>query len=94
MRFIGEDLTPRQVAALQTVANGAGSSMFCRVEKLNEVIDTHPDCRLLRGVGQIILDELFNALEKKGLIERRIINKKLHVGLTDDGKRCNLISVF
>ena len=46
--------------------------------------------------GKVSLDELnklLNELEAEGLVERDERNGKKYVGLTDDGKRCNLIRV-
>lgn len=93
-RFIGEDLNERQVAALQAVANACGGCQFARVESILKIPDNHRDCRAIEGISEADLNVLLDELMAECLIERKEIKGQPHAGLTDDGKRCNLIDVM
>lgn len=92
-RFIGEDLNERQVAALQAVAHACGGSQFASVESILKIPDNHRGCRAIEGIELAELNTLLDELAAEYLIERKEIKGSPHAGLTQDGKRCNLISV-
>lgn len=93
-RFIGEDLNERQIAALQAVANACGGCQFASVESIQKTPDNHRDCRAIEGIELADLNVLLDELAAECLIERKEIKGKPHAGLTEDGERCNLISVY
>lgn len=93
-RFIGEDLNEREIAALQAVAFNTGGAQFGSAEKLSETISNHRQCRVIEETSEEELAELLDKLEQEDLIERKNIKGKPHIGLTEDGQRCNLIEVF
>jgi hypothetical protein len=93
-RFIGEDLNDREVATLQAVAFNAGGAQFGSVAGLRETIDTHRDCRAIEEATDEEIEVMLNKLAGEYLIQRKDIKGKPHVGLTEDGERCNLISVY
>lgn len=93
-RFIGENLNERQIAALQAVANAAGGAQFASVETVLDIPNNHRDCRAIEGIELADLNVLLDELVAEYLIERKEIKGKPHVGLTEDGERCNLISVY
>jgi hypothetical protein len=91
--FIGDNLTKREIAALQCVANNSGGSQFGSASKLLETIQNHRDCWAIEDVSMEELSLLFDKLESECLIERRVIKGENYVGLTDEGENCNLITV-
>ncbi len=78
--FIGENLTARQIEVLQAVADATFGAMFASIESIKETLENDDD-----------LESSLVVLEKECLIDRRDIKGKPYVGLTDDGKGCNLI---
>jgi hypothetical protein len=93
-RFIGQNLNERQIAALQAVANGCGGAQFASIETILRIPDNHRDCSAIEGIELDDLNVLLNELEAEYLIQRKEIKGKPHAGLTEDGERCNLISVY
>lgn len=93
-RFIGEDLNEREIATLQAVAFNSGGAQFGSVEGLRETIDNHRDCRPIEEATDEEIEVMLNRLAGEYLIERKDIRGKPHVGLTEDGQRCNLIQVY
>lgn len=93
-RFIGEDLNEIEVAVLQAVANNAGGSRFGFDENLVETVHSHRDCRPVEGYTLEQMQPILDKLAADYLIERKEIKGKAASGLTEDGQRCNLISVW
>jgi hypothetical protein len=97
--FIGENLSEKEIAVLQAVADRGCGARFASVTGVKEEIDRSPSrFRCLHDQnGEISLDELncfLGQLVQGGLIELRKIKGEDYVGLTEDGERCNLIEVF
>lgn len=98
--MIGEKLNKKQVACLQAIADASMGAIYTSIELLYETIEASPNnfnC-LLNGQGKCDpkeIDELIVQLDKEYLLESTIHKKtkKRLVGLSDDGKRCNRISV-
>ena len=93
-RFIGEDLNKRQIAALQAVAHACGGAQFASIDNVKKIPDNHRDCRALEEATDAEWETLLGELDAQCLIERKIIKEKPHVGLTSDGRRCNLIDAW
>ena len=91
--FIGENVNKKQIAALQLVEYACGGAQFARVNNLLSQVGDYRDCQAIEEIAEPELNELIDQLVKECLVERREIRGMPHVGLTDDGKRCNLISV-
>jgi tRNA U54 and U55 pseudouridine synthase Pus10 len=96
--FIGEDLNEKQIAALQAVADASLGARFASVESIKNAAEDSP--RRFRclydendNVPDADLAKLLSELEKEYLIQRSEKKDKVYYGLTDDGKRCNLITV-
>lgn len=100
--FIGENLNEKQIAVLQAVADACGGCQFARIKGSdNAVKETAERCpsrfRVLYNREDRVpfseLIEVIEELEAEGLVERKEIKGKPHVGLTEDGARCNHIDL-
>ena len=93
--FIGENLNERQVAVLQAISDRAGGALFASVDGVKEQAEQSCRFRCLYNKYDRVplkrLNRIIDELEAEGLVERKEIKGKPYVGLTDDGKRCNLI---
>jgi hypothetical protein len=92
--FIGENLTEKQIAALQAVADACIGYQFASVQSVIETAEqTRSRFRCLYDKNDKVpheeFDNILNELEKVCLIERKNIKDKPHVGLTDNSMRCN-----
>lgn len=98
--FIGEHLNEHQIAALQAVADACGGAQFARIESVAKAVEGRKpgDVKgLLDDYDRCVmstLNVLLQSLAEEDLVEFRDIKSVRHVGLTQDGQRCNLISVF
>lgn len=88
--FIGEDLNEKQLTVLQAVADACMGCQFARISSVKKIVENHIE------ISQKELDQILIELERECLVERRDIGKVKapHVGLTEDGERCNLIRVL
>lgn len=93
-RFIGEDLNEVEVAVLQAVANNTGGAQFGFDDKLVETVRNHRDCRPVEEYTLEQMQPILAKLAAEYLIERKEIKGRAASGLTEDGQRCNLISVW
>lgn len=96
--IIGANLNQQEIAVLQAVAYNQGGAQFGRDSELPQVIENHRDCRAAEGLTPEQIEVILVKLAKEYLIERKPIAVKNKPeapfsGLTDDGKRCNFISV-
>lgn len=94
--FIGENLNAKQIACLQAVADAQCGYLWASLESLHKVILNKPNI-LLDENDQLnldLIDDLIGELSEEGLVDIKMIRDKEHVGLTEDGKRCNLIRVL
>jgi hypothetical protein len=96
--FIGEDLNERQVAALQLVADVSAGCPFARVASLVKEASNMTYRALHDENGEVsgfALAVLCSKLAEAGLVEVKDDPKRGPlVGLTHDGRRCNLIDVY
>lgn len=94
--YIGENLTSKQVATLQAIADACCGCRFTSYDSLHKIILNKPTI-LLDKNGRLdvgMVEEFIEDLAEEGLVEMKIIKYKPHVGLTSDGKRCNRINVI
>jgi hypothetical protein len=96
--FIGEDLNEKQIAVLQAVADACCGARFARIRgtdtSVTSTIEQTPrNFKVLHDpYGHATgVDTILRELEAKWLVELKEIKGHPHVGLTEDGARCNLI---
>lgn len=92
--YIVQDLNEKQVAVLQAIADTCFGCRLCRVAKITETIANSTRFRCIEDITSEELDQYINQLEAEYLVERKDHKGQPHVGLTDDGRRCNRIDVI
>lgn len=101
--YIGENLNEKQIAVLQAVADACGGCRLARVKGTdNAVKETAEGCpsrfRVLYNREDKVpfaeLDKILDELAAEGLVVREMYKGKPHVGLTEDGARCNHIDLI
>lgn len=93
-RFIGEDLNEQEVAVLQAVAFNAGGAQVGSADKLMNTISSHRQCRAAEELSEENIACIINKLETDCLIFRKEIKGNKYIGLTEDGRHCNLIDAM
>lgn len=91
--YIGQNLNDHQVAVLQAVADGCLGCRLVSVAKLKTVIENSTRFNCLHD-GEMSVADLNNYIDqlvKESLVERQDYKGQPHVGLTQDGARCNRI---
>jgi DNA-binding HxlR family transcriptional regulator len=96
--YIGENLNEKQVAVLQAIADTCGGCQLARVAKVVETIKNSTRFQSVQNeYGEIrftVLDKYIDQLVAEYLVERKDYKGQPHVGLTEDGKRCNRIDLL
>lgn len=98
--MIGAHFNPEQVAALQALANICHEGQCASYDSLAASVRDH---RNTNAIGDHNLDaeplkaklkELYEEIAPEGVVEFVTHKGKPHVRLTQDGYRCNLITVM